>query len=220
MAAIGTLAPSSNRIVERATASVLAALPGVTAHYARVPLTGDSSEVRLHDVEGMCRAAELLSHAKVDAICWSGTRGAALGFDADVMLCSAMHAPTGVPTTTASLATLELLRRRGARRIALVTPFTADYQSHLIEAFAAKGIAVASERHLGLTDNFYFASVSASAVAGMIRAAAAEAPVDATLVFCTNFDGAPIAAAVEAEIDRIVIDRSPPGFGRSFAPPV
>src|SRR4051794_38817325 len=119
MAAIGTIVPSANRVVERVTAAVLTALPGVTAHHTRV----DVAPGREYDLDAMRRAAELLAHAQVDAICWNGTHGAGLGFDPDVLLCAAIHTPTGAPAVTSALATLELLRRRGARRIALVTPF-------------------------------------------------------------------------------------------------
>jgi maleate isomerase len=44
----------------------------------------------------------------------------------------------------------------------------------------------------------------------------AEAAVDAALAFCTNFEGAPIAASLEAETDRLVIDAVAAGLWKAL----
>jgi maleate isomerase len=58
--------------------------------------------------------------------------------------------------------------------------------------------------------------VSPGAIAEMTRAVLAEAAVDAALVFCTNLEGAPVAAPVEAESDRLVIDAAAVGLWKAL----
>ena len=209
MRAIGLIVPSCNRVVERIAAAVLLDLTGVSAHCTRVK----TQEYTLDDVR---RAAELLSDARVDAICWNATEGVALGFESDIRLGAAIHTPTGAPSVTSALATLEILKRRGARRIALVTPYTDEHVYQLVEAFAAKGIAIVAERHLGLADSYSFSAISPATIAEMTRAALGEAPVDAALVFCTNLEGAPVAAPIEMETDRLVIDAAAAGLWKAL----
>jgi maleate isomerase len=50
----------------------------------------------------------------------------------------------GVPVFTAPQATQEALRRLGARRVGVVTPFDAEANGHVREAFEGEGFAVAS----------------------------------------------------------------------------
>ena len=209
MRAIGLIVPSCNRVVERITAAILAGVPGVSAHFTRVK----TQEYTPDDVR---RAAELLSDAKVDAICWSATEGVALGFDSDIRLGAAIHTPTGASSVTSALATLEILKRRGARRVALVTPYTDEHVYPLVEAFAAEGVAIAAERHLGLADSYTFSAIPPATIAEMTRAAMAAAPVDAALVFCTNLEGAPVAASVEIQTDRLVIDAAAAGLWKAL----
>ena len=66
--AIGLIVPSSNRVVERITAEVLGDVVGVSAHSTRVK----SQEYTRDDVRW---AAALLAHTRMDAICWSATKG-------------------------------------------------------------------------------------------------------------------------------------------------
>jgi len=49
-------------------------------------------------------AAELLAHAEVDIIGWSGTSAGWLGFDKDVTLCDEIEKVTGIKATTSVLA--------------------------------------------------------------------------------------------------------------------
>jgi len=87
---LGILTPSSNTVLEPVTSAILDDLPEVTAHFARFRVTEialSPSSVAQFDDEQILRAAELLADAKVDAIAWSGTSAAWLGFARDVALC-------------------------------------------------------------------------------------------------------------------------------------
>jgi maleate isomerase len=78
-------------------------------------------------------------------------------------------------------------------------------QRAITATFAREGFPVAAERHLDDPGNFSFAAHTPETVAAMIRAVAAEG-ADAAAVFCTNFRGTAVAAALEAEAGIPVLD--------------
>src|SRR3954451_518542 len=127
---IGTITPSGNIVVERVTAAILADFPKVSGHFSRTPVFGSSDAYKQeYDWDSMLGTARLLSHANVDVICWNGSKGASLGFDLEPLLCERIMKETGIVATTSILALDNVLRARGARNIALVSPHTDDYQA-------------------------------------------------------------------------------------------
>ncbi|WP_156640053.1 maleate cis-trans isomerase family protein [Bosea sp. PAMC 26642] len=213
--AIATIVPSGNRTVERVTQAICADLAGVVPLFTRIPVFGDTSPDKAaagpYDWPVMLQAAQLLSHAQPGAICWNGSKGGDHGFDIDDRLCADIATETGIPAVTAALATLDLLRRLSVTRIALVTPYTQDGQARSIASFAAKGFELAGERHAGLSDNFSYGAVAPDEIAGMARAAASDGAPQAVVIFCTNFNGAPAIAQIEAETGLPVIDSTAAG---------
>lgn len=205
---IGMLTPSSNTVLEPATAAMLADLPDVTAHFSRFRVTAiDLGEAALgqFDTAPILAAAELLADARVDAICWNGTSGAWLGLDRDQALCAAIAARTGVPATTATLALRDALAGLAATRIGLVTPYLGDVQAAIVARFAAAGIAVVAERHLDDPGNFSFAEHPSDTVSRLVREVAVARP-DAIAIHCTNFRGWAVAAALEDALGMPVLD--------------
>ena len=205
---LGMLTPSSNTVLEPATYGLLAGVPHVTAHFQRLRVLSISLEggsTGQFDAAPMVAAAEMLADAKVHAICWNGTSGAWLGLEVDRALCEAVAARTGVPATTATLALMDALRRLGARRYGLVTPYLAEVQAAIVARWAAEGLECAAERHLDDPGNFSFAEHDEATVSRMVREAAAGRP-DAVVVHCTNFRGGAVAPALEAELGLPVLD--------------
>lgn len=206
--AIGTILPSSNRVVERTTAAILHHLPGVDGCAARIPYAPDGSgqPQGAYDTASYATAARLLGHAGVAAVCWNGTRGAALGLDADRALVATLAAEAGCPATTTALFTVALLHRLGARRIGLVMPGAAAESAAHAAGFAAEGIVTVAARGLGRPDNLSAAAVPDSAVIAAARALAAEAAPDAILVWSTNLPGLSCMVPLEAELGIPVLD--------------
>jgi maleate isomerase len=205
---LGVLTPSSNTTLEPVTAAMTAGLAGISVHFSRfrvteIALTGDA--LAQFDDRPMLAAAELLTHAKVDVIAWSGTSSGWLGFDADVRLCQRIEAATGIPACTSMLALNEILAATGVQRLGLVTPYIDAVQQRIVANYATLGIACDTERHLGIRDNFAFAEVSPETLVGMIRAVAAEKP-DAIGVICTNLPAVRLVAALEREIGIPIYD--------------
>ncbi|MBR0648916.1 Asp/Glu/hydantoin racemase [Roseomonas terrae] len=195
---LGMLTPSSNTVLEPATASLLAGTPHITAHFQRLRVLSISLEggsTGQFDAAPMVAAAEMLADAKVHALCWNGTSGAWLGLDADRAVCAAVTTATGIPCTTATLALHEALRLLGARRIGLVTPYLGTVQTAILANLRAEGFEPAAERHLEDPGNFSFAGHAPALVTRLVREVAAEG-CDAIAVHCTNFRGLDAAIAV------------------------
>jgi maleate isomerase len=214
--AIGTIIPSSNRIVERATAAVLRHLPGIDSCIARIPFHGAGlgQPKDGYDAEPYRQAAWQLGHADVGVVCWNGTRGAALGLEKDRALCDVMAVAAGCPATTTSLAALAVLERLGARRLGIVTP---NEPAGAAAAAAGFGRELVAVRALGLTDNLASALVPPARLAALARELAAEARPDAILIWSTNLAGWEAMAPVEAEFGIPVLDGAAVGVRGALA---
>ncbi|MBI3514021.1 MAG: aspartate/glutamate racemase family protein [Proteobacteria bacterium] len=202
--AIGMITPSANVVVERVTAAILVDFPEVSGHFSRIPVHG-SAEADGYDWAAMLGAARLLGHARLDAICWNGSKGGSISFATDHELCARITEETGVPATTSTAAIETVFRATGVKRVALVTPYAGRYQRKIIEVFAREGLTCVAEVGAGLTDNFSFCQVPDAEIARMIRTVAAAKP-DAILTYCTNFPAAHLVDGLEQELDLPIYD--------------
>lgn len=206
--AIGTILPSSNRMVERTLAGILPLFPEVDGCVARIPYWGQGlGQPRDgYDLAGFREAARLLGHAGVGAVCWNGTRGAALGLEHDRALAAAMAEAAGCPATTTALATASLLGRLGIRRFGMVA------QGPIEEAAAhAAGLPaeVAGLKGLGIRDNAAASAVDPASIAALAQEVAAGA--DAVLIWSTNLPGLSLVPGLEAGLGLPVLDSASVG---------
>jgi maleate isomerase len=196
---LGMLTPSSNTSLEPLTSAMVAGLPGVSAHFARFPVTEISltgHALGQFDDDKIIQAAMLLADAKVDVIAWNGTSSGWLGFEADERLCRRITDATGIPATTSVLALNEILKKTHAHEFGLVTPYLDDVQQRIVRQYAQLGIDCVAERHLGLRDNASFADVPDTQLAALMRKTAQARP-DAVATFCTNLHAAHLAGPFE-----------------------
>jgi maleate isomerase len=205
---LGQLTPSSNTALEPITTAMLAGLPEVSAHFSRFKVTEialSNTALAQFDNSEILRAAELLAHAKVDAIGWNGTSSGWLGFEADVRLCEQITAATGIPATTSMLALNEILAATDVKKLGYVTPYLDAVQAKILDNYSKLGVTCQGERHLNLQDNFSFSEVPVAQLEQMTRDVAAEKP-DAIAVICTNLRVAPSTAKLEQETGIPVYD--------------
>ena len=205
---LGMLTPSSNTVLEPVTAAMLAGLPEVSAHFGRFKVTEIALSERAlgqFDDSEILRAAELLSHAKLNCIGWNGTSSGWLGFDADERLCERITAATGIPACTSVLALNEIFRATGVARFGLVSPYRDDVQEKIVANYGRSGFQCVAERHLGLQDNYSFSEVGADRLRAMAHEVAKAKP-QAITIFCTNLRGAPLAEELERELGIPVYD--------------
>jgi maleate isomerase len=205
---LGMLTPSSNTALEPITYAMLTGVEGISAHFSRFKVTEialSDTALRQFDAGEILRAAELLAQANADVIAWNGTSASWLGFDRDERLCEQISAATGIKACTTVLAYRDLLRRLGAKRIGLVTPYRQDVQDRIIANWNSQGLHCAAERHLSLQDNFSFAEVPEVKVAALIEQVVREG-CDSAVVLCTNMRGAGAAEGLEQKLGVPVLD--------------
>lgn len=205
---LGMLTPSSNTTLEPVTTALIADIPEASAHFGRFRVTEialSNQALAQFDDSEILRAAELLSHAKVQSIGWNGTSSGWLGFDADERLCRRITEATGIAACTSVLALNEIFDITGVKRFGLVTPYLDDVQAAIIKNYAASGLECVAERHLRKQDNFSFSEVGADELRAMVREVAKEKP-QAITIFCTNLRGAPLVEELEREVGIPIYD--------------
>lgn len=214
--AIGTITPSSNRVVERTLAGIMPLFPGIDSCVARItyygagigqPKDGYAEEPYRH-------ASWQLGHAEPGVVCWNGTRGAGLGLAADRALAATMAAAAGCPATTTSLAAVGLLDALDVHRVGIITPGAAAYAQ---EAAAGLGRELVAVRSLGLTNNHDASLVPAARIMELARGLVADARPDAILIWSTNLAGLATMAPLEAELGLPVIDSAAAGVWACLA---
>jgi maleate isomerase len=204
----GILVPSSNTVLEPLTQQIVSQLRDVSVHFARfrvLKIALDPDALAQFDNSAIIEAALLLADAKVDVIGWSGTSSGWLGFDADVKLCEEITAATGIPATTSVLGLNRLIKQLGISEMGLLTPYTDDVQSAIMENYRAFGVDCSVEHHLGRSDNRGFADVSEKTLdEGFWQLAKRGAGV--VSVFCTGLKAAHLVHRWEAEAGITVLD--------------
>ncbi|MGA1832896.1 hypothetical protein [Rhizobium wenxiniae] len=201
--AIGIILPSSNRVVERVTKSILHDYPGVDACFARVPYEGHPADG--YNLVPFLQSAAMLAQARPGIILWNATRGALLGFEPDRTLCARIEAETGVAATTTALETPALLKSLGLTRIGLLQQGDAQEGGQLVNTFATQGIAIVARRDLGIRDNFEASRVSGAEISRLAEELTAAQP-NAILIWSTNLGGHALAGALTAKLKLPVFD--------------
>jgi len=205
---LGMLTPSSNTVLEPVTTRLLSEIHEASAHFGRFKVTEialSQTALAQFDPTEILAAAELLSHAKVQSIGWSGTAAGWRGFETDEHLCRLITANTGIASCTSVLALNEILKSTQVRRLGIVSPYTDDVQANIIKNYQSIGIETVGESHLDIQDNFSFSEVSAKQLKHMVREVAKSQP-EAIAIYCTNLAGAPLAAELEIELGIPIYD--------------
>lgn len=206
---VGMLTPSSNTVLEPYTSAMFAQLgESGSVHFGRFKVVeismSPASQSQFLDAP-ILDAAQRLADAHTHCIAWNGTSAAWFGLDRDRDLCRRIVQATGIPATSTMLAYDTLFRARGVKRIGLVTPYISEIQDRIIANYAKQDMEVVADRRLEDRGNFSFANYTTDDIADMVRGVAESRP-DAIAVVCTNFRGAPVAAALEAQTGIPVYD--------------
>jgi maleate isomerase len=183
----------------------LVAGPRVGLFATRVEYANPVTPANLRAMEPRLGAAAalLLPDEPLDAICFSCTSASVAIGDAAVEAAIAAAKPA-VPIVTPPGAAARALAQFGARRISLLTPYTAETTAGMADYFEARGFDLASVSCLGLEDDREMARI---APASLVEAAVAatDPQAEALFVSCTALRSALIASAVEARIGRPVV---------------
>jgi maleate isomerase len=206
---IGHITPSSNTVLEPLTCMISRPFDDrVSHHFTRIKVEAITLESRHTEqfAPGQMRAAaELLGDAGVDAMVWNGTSGGWNGIAADRELCALIYDHSGIPTSTSTLAQLEVLERFGIRRVGLAVPYTDDVSARIARVYGEAGIEVVACANAGVSENRDMALVSEERTRSLVLDADAS-DAECVLLYCTGLAGAQLVDGLEAQLGKPVFD--------------
>lgn len=206
---------SSNNVVLEPVAMHRCLAAGVQPYVARYRvLDGARPDPLPVGFDGELVAADLLSDARVNLICTTGTAAGWQGFETEDALLAAIFEKTGIRTYSLVHAVRGALAERGVRSLVLVTPYGARIRGGITKKFAEIGITV-THRSAEESDNLQRAAIASDTLRDLCRSAAEERP-EAILLFCANFDGSTISQEMTEELGIKVIDSVSEFFSRSI----
>jgi len=190
-------------MVEQEMVRVLPA--GSTAHVARVRMTGAFERPIADLLPAVRGAAETLADAKCDAIafhCTANSTGE--GEDGEARLLAALRAASPSPVTTTATAIRAALDAFGARRIALVTPYTREVTEHEARFFVAAGYEVVALSALDLGGSDAFCSAPPETWEAALLAVRRD-DVDAYVLSCANIACFTAIGRIEAALGKPLV---------------
>ena len=160
-----------------------------TLHTARMYLvetTPEGEEAMLDD--HLPSAIRDLASARPDVVVFGCTSAGALRGNAyEAELIERIAAETGAEAVSVAASVREAIRRRGARRVGVVTPYVESLNEKIRESLEADGIEVAAVHGLGIDENDEIAAVEPPAIAAPAAEQFADGGIDLLFASCTNF---------------------------------
>lgn len=179
-ARLGLIVPSWNSTMEFECARMVQ--NGVSLHVARITHTDDSLETLRHEADEAPDAAQLLAHADVDVVCFGCTGASFIEDGIDSKIIADIESATGTRATTTSTSIKLALQQLGAKKIALVTPYSLEINGILTRFLNADGFDVVSQSAMGIEKPAFLPPEAA--YQAVIDTFTDEA--DAVLISCTN----------------------------------
>ncbi|MCX5201007.1 aspartate/glutamate racemase family protein [Streptomyces sp. NBC_00237] len=185
---------------------------GISLHLTRTPFVPVEVSLDLarlvSEHQTLREAVRALIAVEPQVVAYACTSGSFVdGLAGERAMCEAMSRAGatesgGLPSVTTSGALLEALGELGARRVAVVTPYTESVTQSLEEYLAQAGIVVTGREFLGLTRHIW--KVPYRDVVDMARRAVVGA-ADCLFVSCTNLPTYDVIPQLEAELRMPVI---------------
>jgi len=200
---IGLIIPSSNRMVEQEM--VRHVPPGVTAHVMRLRMTGAYNMTLDRLLPRVEEAAAMLIDAHCDVVVFHCTANSmAEGADGEAKIVDALRAAGAIRATTTARAIGNALASLKARRIVLLTPYSAAVTAHEAEFLHAAGYEVLYACGFALKgSDEYCATPPQFWRDRAIEAARPDA--DAFLLSCANISTFPVIEEIERKAGRPVV---------------
>lgn len=196
---LGFIVPSWNRGMEYECWRMTP--PGTSIHISRIPHTDDSEETLLHMLDKAPGVAELLAHAKVEAICFGCTGGSFVRKGFDQELIDAIEKKTKTPTTTTSSAINDALKHLNVKKVAISSPYPEWLNDRLADFLEYSGFKVVGKQGLNKEWPILLGPENAYNVAK----AANNDEADGVLISCTNFRSLEVIDRLEKDLGKPVI---------------
>ena len=200
---LGIIVPSGNTLLE----TELCSLPinGVSFHFTRVVNYLDTEEELAAMADQAPKAAELLSHAKVQAIAFGCTSGSFLyGKGYDLKLVKKMASRVTVPCITTATAVIKGLREMKINKVMLLTPYEQWLTQRGVEFLNANNFEVIGSEHLNLTDSQDLVNVTSEQIVQWAKTKIRQ-NCDGVFISCTCFRGMGAAEQLEKDLGIPVV---------------
>lgn len=196
---LGLIVPSWNTVMEYECNRMLPA--GISIHTTRIAHTEDSDEAAIEMAEMAPAAAELLAHAKVNAICFGCTGASFRKIGMDRQITKNIETLTKTPAITTSTAINQALKFLGITSVAIASPYAERTNKLLARYLTHCGFTVVSQKGLNVECPAFLAPKKAYQLAIDVNCEAA----DAILISCTNFRSLEVIEAVEKDVGKPVV---------------
>lgn len=201
-ARIGLLLPSGNQAAEP---QFNAMLPhGVSLHTTRLKLTGSTEADLLAMTEKVEEAAALAADAEASLVLFHCTAVSTFSVDLEQSIKARVAKASGRPTALTSEAIVAALRKLGARRIAMLSPYPDHINDREAAFFRAFGFEITHLAGLGCKDANAMMAVTPEHWREFVLTHR-DAGADAYLLSCTTVRSAEVVEALERELDRPVV---------------
>ncbi|MGE5794299.1 MAG: maleate cis-trans isomerase [Bacteroidota bacterium] len=197
---LGVIVPSWNTVMEYEFKRM--AGDAVSLHAQRIRHTADTEEAVKWLSTQAPGAAELLAHARVNAICFGCTGSGFLKTpDEDRRFAADLERHTGIPTTTSSSSIVAALRHVGAKAVSVASPYEPWLNEKLRGYLEADGFRVVAMKGLGTQAH---GSVPVDAVKALaLEVLRPEA--EAVFISCSNFRTLDVIDVIERETGKPVV---------------
>jgi maleate isomerase len=199
-AAIGLVVLATDQTMEHEFRR-LVRLPGVAVYHARLFNDADITPETLRAIgERIAPATALiLPSLPIDVVAF-GCTSASMALGEEAVFRQIHSVRPGVACTTPVTAAFAAFRALGARRIGVLTPYSAEVNAVVRQYLDAHGAEVAAFGTFDKRDDREAARISVDSIAAGIATLARGARLDAVFVSCTSLRLAERVAAIEAEV--------------------
>jgi maleate isomerase len=200
---IGLIIPSSNRMVEQEMVRHLP--PSFVAHIARLRMTGAHRVAIEGLVPRLMKAAAMLTDARCDVIAFHCTANSTSeGATGEAKLITALRQAGAPLVTTTATAIRRALESLQARRVVMLTPYSAQVTDEEAEFLHAAGFQVLHARGFALNGSDAYCATPAQFWRDRtIEAARPDA--DAYFLSCANISTFPVIEEIERALGRPVV---------------
>ncbi len=197
-AGIGLLVLATDQTMEHEF-RVAAALPGVGVYHARLYNSADITPETLRAMRPLIAPATalILPEMRLDVVAF-GCTSASMTLGEEAVFAEIRRSRPEVACTTPVTAAFAAFRALGAKRIGVLTPYSAAVNRTVRAYLEANGLEIAAFATFDKPDDREVARISPSSIEEAIVALSRSAALDAVFVSCTSLRLCERVAAIEA----------------------
>lgn len=206
-ARLGIMIPSVNSVVESELAYLASLVPGVSCHFSRMIMRG---ETKVEQLESMSESIDTCVESLLDVsdiflyACTSGSFLKGVTWDTTVTE-RIQDVACGKQAITTSNALVKALRELKAKTIALATPYINEVNERQINYFREVGIEVVAASGLSMAQRGGSGLCNPNEAYTLGRQVAQGQPIDALVLSCTNFRTLEVISVLESDLGAPVI---------------